>query len=81
MSTPDIQEIIDRCRRIETRLTRYMEWSGFDTQSKMPLWDNGKVIVPSVDVSLRHVLAAIPDTWNNHVVIWHGDRRVAIIAR
>ena len=58
-----IGEIQDRLRRIETRLTKYMQERGFETQVQTPVWNNGKVIVPSLDVRLRDILTVIPESW------------------
>ena len=63
-STQIQQEILDRCRRVETRLTKFLELQGFDTQVRRPVWHpEGIVDVPSPDVSITHVLDTIPDTW------------------
>ena len=55
-------EIVDRVRRIETRLTKFMEAQGFDTQVARALWvpDPGYVLVPSPAVAIRDVISAIP---------------------
>lgn len=59
-----LQEVVDRCRRMETRLTKFLETQGFDTKVRRPLWRNGEVIVPSMATSLHDVLATIPAEWN-----------------
>ena len=58
-----IGEIQDRLRRIETRLTKYMQERGFETQTHTPVYDRAGdlLTVPSLDVRLKDVLAAIPD--------------------
>lgn len=58
------KELLDRTRRIETRLTRFMEESGFDTQVQRPTWSGGIIHAPTSSVSLRDCLAIIPDTWD-----------------
>lgn len=57
-----LDEIVDRVRRTETRLTKYMEAQGFDTQVARALWvpDPGYVLVPSPAVAIREVISAIP---------------------
>jgi len=63
--TPEeaIEEIRGRTRRIETRLTKFMEKNGFDTEAKRPVWDRGRqaLVIPSLDATLRECLAALPD--------------------
>ena len=58
-----IGEIQDRLRRIETRLTKYMQERGFDTQVQVPIYDgpNDRITIPSLDARLKDVLAAIPE--------------------
>ena len=58
-----IGEIQDRLRRIETRLTKYMQERGFETQVQKPVYDRAgdRLTVPSLDVRLKDVLAVIPD--------------------
>ena len=69
-----IGEIQDRIRRIETRLTAWMQWSGFETQVQKSVWVSdpaGTIEVPSRDVRLKDVLAAIPDDWCGPILIVH----------
>lgn len=58
-----IGEIQDRLRRIETRLTKYMQERGFETQVQVPIYEgpNDRITIPSLDVRLKDVLAVIPD--------------------
>ncbi len=55
-----IKETFDRTRRIETRLTRYLEAKGFETKVQKPLWDRGTVQIPSMACSVKDILEAIP---------------------
>lgn len=59
----DIIEIKDRTRRIETRVTRWLESQGFDTEVKRPTWSDGAIIAPTRACSLNDCLAAVPDNW------------------
>lgn len=59
-----MQEVIDRCRRVETRLTRFLESQGFDTGSRRPSWRNGSVHVPSADCTIRDMLKVVPKDWD-----------------
>lgn len=64
MDSKNEREILDRTRRIETRLTRYMEARGFDTQVQRPRWeDNGTIHAPTSSISLKDCLAVIPRDW------------------
>lgn len=56
-------EVVDRCRRMETRLTKYLEAQGFDTGASRPVWRDGTIITPSIDCSMRQLLAVVPATW------------------
>ena len=55
-----IGEIQDRLRRIETRLTKYMQERGFETQVQIPEFVKGAIEIPSLDVRLKDILAAFP---------------------
>jgi hypothetical protein len=57
------QELRDRMRRIETRMTRFMEAHGFDTKIQRPQWDHGFIHVPTASVSLKDCLDVIPAEW------------------
>lgn len=71
----DVQEIKDRCRRLETRLTKYLETQGFDTQRRMPLWKNGEIAIPSMECSVADIMSVIPKPCGHrHIVVTHkGD--------
>lgn len=67
---PLIKEITDRTRRIETRLTKYLESRGFDTQVQKPRWSGaGRIDVPTQACSLRDCLEVVPDSWDPEVEI------------
>lgn len=59
-----LSEIMDRCRRIETRLTKYLEQQGFDTRVRRPEWDDGDIIVPSLTVSVQDCVSVVPNNWD-----------------
>lgn len=63
--TPEeaIDEILDRSRRIETRIVKGFESLGGQTLSTPPRWDHGTIQVPSPAVSLRDCLDTIPHDW------------------
>lgn len=61
---PAIQkEMLDRMRRVETRMTRFMEAHGFDTKIQRPTWDHGYIHAPTSSVAIKDCLAVIPATW------------------
>ena len=59
-----LQEVVDRTRRTETRLTKYLEAIGFVTGARKPVWQGGAIEVPSPATSLTDILSVVPDTWN-----------------
>lgn len=83
MSEPLSQEILDRVRRIETRLTKFLEASGFDTQVQRPgFTPDGFLVIPTPSVSLRDCLEAIPREWyGKRVVVRHKGENLAVIVR
>jgi hypothetical protein len=78
MVDPYTKEILDRCRRIETRLTRYLEREGMDTKVQRPIWNNGLIHINSLDTSLRDIVALIPPTWDPDasVKVYHHDQEI-----
>lgn len=58
------RELLDRTRRIETRLTKFMEAQGFDTQVQRPQWEDGIIHAPTSAIALKDCLAVIPPDWN-----------------
>ncbi len=78
------REAIDRLRRIETRMTGFMQWMGYNTGTDKPIWrPEGHVIVPTPGASIRDVLAAIPDDWpvDEEVEIHHNEQWIASIMK
>lgn len=82
MTTEALKEIADRCRRMETRLTKFMEAQGFDTRVQRPLFlSTGELRVPSLAVSLQDCLAAIPPDWSDDDEIFvthHGQTVMSV---
>jgi hypothetical protein len=60
--TDHIQEVLDRTRRIETRLTRFMTEQGFDPRGEQPIYhpDERLLTVPSRKIAMQECLEAIP---------------------
>lgn len=57
---PLLNELIDRSRRTETRLTKYLESIGFDTRVQRPYWNGHSVIIPTLNVPLGDIIAQLP---------------------
>lgn len=57
-----VEEIAQRARRTETRVTKIAEKLGIDAGNEKPVWDNanGRVNVTSRKVSLDEMLGAVP---------------------
>lgn len=70
MSNIDQDDMAVRLRRIETRLSKFMEWQGFDLQALKPSWKNGRVNIPSVGTPLREILNVIPNSWDKNEDVW-----------
>jgi exonuclease VII large subunit len=64
-----LQEILDRTRRIETRMTRFLEERGFDTKVQRPAWSDGVVTIPTLGASLKDILSVIPRRWTKEVEV------------
>lgn len=79
---PVINEILDRSRRIESRLTAFINKAGFTTSNKKPEWDGRdlSVTIPSREVSLDEVLAAIPDGVTDDVAVVFAGKTYCVIA-
>lgn len=77
-------EVLDRVRRIETRLTRYLEAQGFETGARKPTFHKGTLIVPTKAISLNDMLGAVPEGWSSEEeieVIFEGKRITSIYVR
>ena len=74
-----IGEIQDRLRRIETRLTKYMQERGFDTQVCQPRFEEDSLHLPSLDIRYRDILTAIPHDYRGELRLWHQGIEVGII--
>lgn len=65
MNNDPLKEIADRCRRMETRLTKFLESQGFDTRVQRPIFlPTGELRVPSLAISLQDCIAVIPPNWS-----------------
>lgn len=57
---PMLNELVDRSRRTETRLTKYLESIGFDTRVQRPYWNGHSVIVPTLSTPIGEIVAVVP---------------------
>jgi hypothetical protein len=64
-----IVEILDRSRRIETRVTKFMEANGFDTKVQRAVWHDGQVIIPTPATLVKEIMTCIPRNWDGEVGI------------
>lgn len=76
---PAVQEILDRVRRLESRVTALTNKMGFTVPVTKPRWvardgaAPAKVIVPSPETALDEILAAIPEDYHDTVVVRIGQ--------
>lgn len=82
-TTDPQQEILERARRIETRVTRMMHALGVPSESQKAKFDEsaGTLLVTSPHASLRECLLAIPETVEGTVDVYVGSDYVATISR
>ena len=76
-----ISDVHLRMRRIETRLTKYIEAQGFDTgcqRSRMVV--DGVVEVPSPACSLKEIIGLVPASWTGPVSIVHQGKTLCTLA-
>ena len=76
-----IAEILDRSRRIESRLTSFILKSGFSTRAAKPTWDahDCAVTIPNREVALDEVLAAIPTHATENVAVVFMGKTLCVI--
>lgn len=71
-----LKEMGKRMMRMETRITKFLELQGFDTQVSRARWDgeNSILNIPSKDISLRECIDTIPKGCAADVYV-HSDGR------
>ena len=84
--TSPTNEILDRVRRIETRLCNFITSSGGEVHSVKPHWDDAQraVIIPGMDVRISECLLAAadqPDDDDGFDVLDRNGQYVATIWR
>ncbi len=74
-----LDEVADRCRRIETKLTRLAVAQGLDSTTTKPHFDDGRLYLPSPDCSIQDCVSAIPYGWGAPVEVWHKERHITTL--
>jgi hypothetical protein len=78
----NLLEVVQRSRRIETRLTRLLETEGIQTGIQRPWWMDDRVVVPSPMTTLDAILKCIPEGWSTPVqVILKEDQHHTVLCR
>lgn len=78
----NLLEILQRSRRIETRLTRFIEAEGIATGIQRPWWMEDRVMLPSPMTTIDAILKCIPEGWPDAVqVVLREDQHHAILCR
>jgi len=76
-----VDDIHLRMRRMETRLTKYLESIGFDTGCQRARWVSlGFVEVPSPACALKEILDLIPADWLDDVDVIHQGKKIATLS-
>lgn len=76
------KEIVERTRRIETRITKIGNALGIDVGGARPVWrPDGTILLPSPGCSLTEILKAIPSMHQDDVDVFVGADYLATIVR
>ena len=78
-----LTEIVQRCRRMETRLTRLLETEGIQTGIQRPWWsEDSKVMLPSPMTTIDAILKVIPEGWPQTIqVILKEEQQHIVMCR
>jgi hypothetical protein len=69
----DQREIVERVRRIETRVTKIGQAMGVDVGGGKPVWFDGKIGAPSPNCSIGDLLRTIPAGHDKDVDVYVHD--------
>jgi hypothetical protein len=79
-------EILQRVRRIETRLTDGLLRLGLREQVEKPSFaygsmpgEPGRVTIPSIHCSLKEIIDSVPDDWHGPFGVFNGTEQVAVV--
>lgn len=67
------REILERVRRIETRVTIMGRHVGADVGGGRPTWSNGRIDVPTRNCSIGELMRVVPPRWGDRPVDVHMD--------
>lgn len=69
----EMKELLDRTRRIETRLTAYLERQGEPIGNQKPVWDHttNSILVPNMDCSIGKCISEVPIDHRGVVQVIH----------
>lgn len=85
MSASQLQEVVDRTRRIETRLTKWLTANGFETGARKPVWNEAdhSIVVPNASTSLADCLDVFPAELGDldAAAVVHGGRLLGYVMR
>lgn len=75
------REIVQRCRRIETRLTQLLISQGVDARQQKPSFDeaspaSARMVVPSMHSSVKEIIDSIPAEFEGAVAVYIGEQHV-----
>lgn len=76
------QEILDRVRRTETRVTKIGNHLGIDVGGGKPAWDSGqcRVVLPTSNCSLRECVEVIPEKFSGRPIdVYVGNEHFTTI--
>jgi len=78
MSREETKEVLDRMRRVETRITKFLESQGFDTRVRRQTFEDGTINIPSLACSIKEALSVVPAEWDkaDELTIVHKDELV-----
>lgn len=69
-----IEEVLDRVRRIETRVTIVGRHVGADVGGGRPRWDgSGRISCPTGNVSLTELMRVVPRGWDKGAHVYVND--------
>lgn len=66
-----VNEILDRVKRIETRVTIMGRHVGADVGGGRPTWHNGSIVIPTPNCSIGEMMKVIPPRWDKGVHVYH----------
>ncbi len=78
-----VREVADRVRRMETRQAAFLESQGFSTNTGKPQFYESahEVTLPSPRVSIRDILAVIPEHVTAPVGVYVGQDCLCVVQR